>query len=94
MSPGVVQSDLPEERVSGLLKLGIHEAAILHEPRRGNAQGGPLCRQDRRTNGLDEAEVAAYAPRVVFVDEANRVVELGSDPAHAPEGSGLLSGAA
>jgi aspartate 1-decarboxylase len=43
---------------------------------------------------LDEAEVAAYAPRVVFVDEANRVVELGSDPAHAPEGSGLLSGAA
>ena len=43
---------------------------------------------------LDEAEVAAYAPRVVFVDERNRVVELGSDPAHAPEGSGLLSGAA
>lgn len=43
---------------------------------------------------LDEAEVAAYAPRVVFVDEANRVVELGSDPGHAPEGSGLLSGAA
>ncbi len=43
---------------------------------------------------LDEAEVAAYAPRVVFVDQANRIVELGSDPAHAPEGSGLLSGAA
>jgi len=43
---------------------------------------------------LDEAEVAAYAPRVVFVDGANRVVELGSDPAHAPAGSGLLSGAA
>ncbi|MBW0093737.1 aspartate 1-decarboxylase [Pseudonocardia sp. KRD-184] len=43
---------------------------------------------------LDEAEVAAYAPRVVFVDGDNRVVELGSDPAHAPEGSGLLSGAA
>ena len=43
---------------------------------------------------LDEAEVAAYAPRVVFVDGHNRVVELGSDPAHAPEGSGLLSGAA
>ncbi|MDN5934119.1 MAG: aspartate 1-decarboxylase, partial [Pseudonocardia sp.] len=43
---------------------------------------------------LDEAEVAAYAPRVVFVDGANRIVELGSDPAHAPSGSGLLSGAA
>ena len=43
---------------------------------------------------LDEAEVAAYTPRVVFVDGRNRVVELGSDPGHAPEGSGLLSGAA
>jgi len=43
---------------------------------------------------LDEAEVAAYAPKVVFVDAGNRVVELGSDPAHAPAGSGLLSGAA
>lgn len=42
---------------------------------------------------LDEAEVAAYTPRVVFVDGANRVVELGEDPAHAPSGSGLLSGA-
>jgi aspartate 1-decarboxylase len=43
---------------------------------------------------LDEAELASYAPHVVFVDERNRVVELGSDPAHAPEGSGLLPGAA
>jgi aspartate 1-decarboxylase len=42
---------------------------------------------------LDEAELAAYAPRVVFVDDANRLVELGADPAHAPSGSGLLSGA-
>ncbi len=42
---------------------------------------------------LDEAEVAAYAPHVVFVDADNRVVELGTDPAHAPAGSGLLSGA-
>ncbi len=42
---------------------------------------------------LDEKEVERYAPRVVFVDELNRVVEQGSDPAHAPEGSGLRSGA-
>ncbi|GAA2856631.1 aspartate 1-decarboxylase [Pseudonocardia halophobica] len=41
---------------------------------------------------LDEAELLTYAPRVVFVDEHNRIVEQGSDPAHAPEGSGLLSG--
>ncbi|MCW0214171.1 MAG: aspartate 1-decarboxylase [Pseudonocardia sp.] len=42
---------------------------------------------------LDDAELLTYSPRVVFVDEHNRVVELGNDPAHAPEGSGLLSGA-
>ncbi len=39
---------------------------------------------------LDEAEVREYSPHVVFVDEANRVLENGSDPAHAPEGSGLF----
>ncbi|GAA1839527.1 aspartate 1-decarboxylase [Pseudonocardia ailaonensis] len=40
---------------------------------------------------LDEAELLTYSPRVVFVDGENKVVELGDDPAHAPEGSGLLS---
>lgn len=40
---------------------------------------------------MDEAEVRAYSPRVVFVDDRNRAVELGSDPAHAPAGSGLLT---
>jgi aspartate 1-decarboxylase len=42
---------------------------------------------------LDEKELESYAPRVVFVDAANRIVELGSEPAHTPEGSGLRSGA-
>ena len=42
---------------------------------------------------MEEAEVRSYAPRVVFVDADNRVADLGSDPAHAPEGSGLRSGA-
>jgi aspartate 1-decarboxylase len=42
---------------------------------------------------LDEKELESYAPRVVFVDELNRVVDLGSDPAHAPDVSGLRSGA-
>jgi aspartate 1-decarboxylase len=42
---------------------------------------------------MDSAEAAAYQPRIVFVDGDNRVVELGADPAHAPEGSGLYSGA-
>ena len=34
-------------------------------------------------------ELADYAPRVVFVDENNVMVEKGTDPARAPEGSGL-----
>ncbi|MBO0854541.1 MAG: aspartate 1-decarboxylase [Nocardia sp.] len=40
---------------------------------------------------MDEAELREYQPRVVFVDERNRPVEQGADPAHAPEGSGLTS---
>ncbi|WP_282783238.1 aspartate 1-decarboxylase [Nocardia sp. CC201C] len=40
---------------------------------------------------MDERELKSYEPRVVFVDDRNRQVELGSDPAHAPEGSGLTS---
>jgi aspartate 1-decarboxylase len=43
---------------------------------------------------MDSAEAVAYEPRVVFVDEANSIVELGADPAHAPAESGLMSGAA
>lgn len=42
---------------------------------------------------MDAAEAAAFRPNVVFVDEANKIVEAGTDPAHAPEGSGLASGA-
>jgi aspartate 1-decarboxylase len=42
---------------------------------------------------FDEAELAAYSSRVVFVDARNRVVERGADPAYAPHGYGLLSGA-
>ncbi|RPA56988.1 aspartate 1-decarboxylase [Gordonia oryzae] len=38
---------------------------------------------------LDEREIAEYLPHVVFVDEYNRVLEQGTDPARAPEGSGL-----
>jgi aspartate 1-decarboxylase len=42
---------------------------------------------------MDTAEAAAHRPRVVFVDGDNRVVESGADPAHAPAGAGLVSGA-
>ncbi|MFC0447823.1 aspartate 1-decarboxylase [Rhodococcus jostii] len=40
---------------------------------------------------MNEQEVRDYEPRVVFVDAANKPVELGADPAHAPEGSGLIT---
>ncbi|MBJ8345968.1 aspartate 1-decarboxylase [Antrihabitans sp. YC2-6] len=40
---------------------------------------------------MNEQECRDYKPRVVFVDEANKPVELGSDPAYAPEGSGLIT---
>jgi aspartate 1-decarboxylase len=42
---------------------------------------------------MDDAEARAHQPKVVFVDADNKVVELGADLAHAPEGSGLSSGA-
>jgi aspartate 1-decarboxylase len=42
---------------------------------------------------MDTAEAAGYQPRVVFVDEANRITDESADPAHAPAGSGLASGA-
>ncbi|MEV5505678.1 aspartate 1-decarboxylase [Streptomyces orinoci] len=41
---------------------------------------------------MDDAEAKTFEPRVVFVDERNAVVDLGSDPAAVPEGSGLLRG--
>ncbi|WP_405179294.1 aspartate 1-decarboxylase [Nocardia sp. NBC_01377] len=40
---------------------------------------------------MNEREIAGYAPKVVFVDDRNRPTDLGSDPAHAPQGSGLTS---
>jgi aspartate 1-decarboxylase len=49
---------------------------------------------------MDDATARAYRPRVVHVDAANRVIELGGDPAEAVEGmvgdlrSGALSAAA
>lgn len=36
-----------------------------------------------------EEDLKGYASRVVFVDENNKQVELGGDPAHVPDGSGL-----
>ncbi|GLU48622.1 aspartate 1-decarboxylase [Nocardiopsis ansamitocini] len=42
---------------------------------------------------VDEAERAGHVPSVVHVDAANRIVELGDDPAQPVPGSDLRSGA-
>ncbi|MFJ2186585.1 aspartate 1-decarboxylase [Kitasatospora sp. NPDC087861] len=41
---------------------------------------------------MDTAEAKGYEPRIVFVDERNRITGLGGDPAEASEGTGLLRG--
>ncbi|MEU9076681.1 aspartate 1-decarboxylase [Kitasatospora sp. NPDC004745] len=41
---------------------------------------------------MDTAEAKGYEPKIVFVDERNRITGLGGDPAETPEGSGLLRG--
>jgi aspartate 1-decarboxylase len=40
---------------------------------------------------LDDAEAHSHAPRVVFVDADNRVVERSGDPGQVPDGFGLRS---
>jgi aspartate 1-decarboxylase len=42
---------------------------------------------------MDQAEATSYQPRVIFVDDHNRVLHDGCDAAYAPAGSGLVSGA-
>ena len=41
---------------------------------------------------MDTAEARAYRPNVVFVDEDNKIRNLGDDPAEAHEGTGLVRG--
>ncbi|MGH4021780.1 MAG: aspartate 1-decarboxylase [Pseudonocardiaceae bacterium] len=43
---------------------------------------------------MADAQARNYRPEVVFVDAGNRIVERGEDPAHVPEGSGLIPGSA
>ena len=42
---------------------------------------------------MEDAEARTFTPRVVFVDAANRVVDLGGDPGDVPDGSGLETSA-
>ncbi|PVZ13010.1 aspartate 1-decarboxylase [Actinomycetospora cinnamomea] len=40
---------------------------------------------------MDDAEARTYQPRVVFVDEANRVLDRGADPARVPDAAPTTS---
>jgi len=40
---------------------------------------------------MDEAEARSFVPRVVFVDQHNRIVDIGGDPALVPAGYGLAA---
>ncbi len=80
---------IPGERGSGVIGINGAAAHLVHP--------GDLVILISYA-AMDDAEARAYLPRVVFVDSpvggpSNRIVEHGSDPGHAPEGSGLLSGA-
>ncbi|MDH6576738.1 aspartate 1-decarboxylase [Kitasatospora sp. MAP5-34] len=41
---------------------------------------------------METAEAKGYLPKVVFVDERNRITGYGSDAAEAQQGSGLVRG--
>jgi aspartate 1-decarboxylase len=73
---------IPGERGSGVLGINGAAAHLVHP--------GDLV--ILISYGLmDAAEASACQPRVIFVDEANRITDTGSDPGHAPEDSGLVS---
>jgi len=74
---------IPGERGSGVIGINGAAAHLVHP--------GDLVILISYAQ-MDEDELRRYAPRVVFVDEGNRIAELGDDPAHAPVGSGLTSG--
>jgi aspartate 1-decarboxylase len=40
---------------------------------------------------MDEVEARSFVPRVVFVDQDNRIVDIGGDPALVPDGFGLVA---
>ena len=69
---------LPGERGSGILCINGAAARLVHV---GDTVIVIAYAQ------LEDAEARAFEPSVVFVDDANRVVELGHDPGQAPAGA-------
>ncbi|MBL7254478.1 aspartate 1-decarboxylase [Paractinoplanes lichenicola] len=68
---------IPGERGSGVLGINGAAAHLVHP--------GDLVILISYGQ-LEDAEARAFEPRIVHVDAANKIVELGSDPAAAAEG--------
>jgi aspartate 1-decarboxylase len=75
---------------------------VIEAPRGSGVIGvnGPSARQAQIGDLVLIVSYASVTPedaddfkaRIVFVDEHNKITGLGSDAAHAPEGSGLIRG--
>jgi aspartate 1-decarboxylase len=79
---------IPGERGSGVIGINGAAAHLVHP--------GDLVILISYA-AMDETEARSYLPRIVFVDSAperrNQILEHGTDPGHAPDDSGLFSGA-
>ena len=74
---------IPGERGSGVIGINGAAAHLVH----------PQDLVILISYGLmDETEAKSSLPRIVHVDGANRVIELGADPAAVVPGSGLVRG--
>ena len=74
---------IPGERGSGILCINGAAAHLIHQ-----SDLVILIAYSQ----LDDETARSYEPNVVFVDEDNRIITLGTDAAEAPAGSGLVRG--
>jgi aspartate 1-decarboxylase len=74
---------IPGERDSGVIGINGAAAHLVHP-------GDLIIIMSYAV--LDDAEARALQPRVVHVDDHNRIVKLGSDPAEPVPGSAQLRG--
>ena len=69
---------IPGERGSGIICINGAAARLIHQGDIAIIMSYSL---------LSEDEAHSYTPRVVFVDDNNKQIELSDDPGHAPEGN-------
>lgn len=69
---------IPGERGSGVICINGAAARLIHQGDIAIIMSYSL---------LSEEEAHSYTPRVVFVDENNKQIDLSGDPGRAPEGN-------